>query len=296
MTTHNHTGSRNCSRCGKELTDAASMDRGIGPVCRKMDNSVLARMIPSDVWAAQRCWSQIDAASVPEKAQKTLGQIGADLLDDSNNDWRSTCKRVEWVISWGVGSTNHKHLVNVVRSLGYVGLASVLVGDAAKGLCTVTFENGRLYMQGPNNAAGRASLKAIKGRKFHPKTDEHKPRWSVPATEWAAFQMTIWSHWPKFSGLEEAVEAAQAHAAKPVVETAPEPKPSLVTVTEQDGVLKVKSPYNAGFVATLKAEISNWKHRRWNPAEKVWEVHVSEAETLKALIAKFYKEEVALAA
>jgi hypothetical protein len=294
--TLNHTGSRNCSRCGRDLTDAASMDRGIGPVCRKMDNHVLARMIPSNAWAAQRCWASIDAESVPEAARQTLGQIGADLLIDTNDDWRTTCKRVEWIISWGVTSKTKQSLVNVVRALGYVGLASLLVGEAAKGLCTVAFENGRLFYQGPRHKAARLATKKIAGWQFHAAKGETKARWSVPAAAYAVFQTLIWNHYPKNSGLQEAVEAAQAHASKPVVETAPVAPAPTVSVTEQDGVLKVKSPFNKGFISTLKSEIKTWKHRRWNPEEKVWEVHPSHAATLQALIAQFYGEEVVLAA
>jgi len=245
-------------------------------------------MIPSDVESALRYWSQIDSVSIPETARKTLGQIGADLLDTSNNDWRTTCKRIEWVISWGVGSNNHRALVGIVRALGYVGLASVLVGDAAKGLCTVTFEDGRLYMQGPNNRAGRVAIKAIGGRRYH---EDVKPRWSVPAIQWESFQLAIWSHWPKFKGLEDAIEAAKAHTT-----TVSAPKSSLVTVSKRDGVFKVHSPYNARFIEDLKDRIKNWRHRRWNSIEKVWEVAISEAATLQRLIRDSFGEDVALAA
>jgi hypothetical protein len=295
MTHHTYLAgsSRNCCRCGKELTDAASLEAGIGPVCRKLDNAVLATMIPADAAAALSAFSQIDASDTPETCHNTLGQVGADLLAlDANKDWRATVKRCEWLLSWGQPHKVREALKGIIESLGYVGLLSVINGEAAKGKTTITFEDGRLYMQGPNNKAGRIALKEIKGRMFHPKTDEVKPRWSVPAAQWAAFQTVIVKHWVNHSGLQEAVEAAQSYK--------PEPKPvekpkAAVTITEtDDGWLKVKSPYNAAFISELKSAFY-WKTRKWNGQEKVWEVDVSHKGALLSMIEEHYKEKVEVA-
>lgn len=284
--------SRYCCRCGKELTDAASLEAGIGPICRKLDNAVLATLIPADPAAALSAFSQIDASALPETCTNTLGTVGADLLVlDANNDWRKTVKRCEWLLSWSMPSKAREALKNVIASLGYVGLLNVINGDAAKGKTSITFENGRLYMQGPNNAAGRAALKEIKGRMFHPKTAEMKARWSVPAAQWAAFQTVISSHWINHSGLVEAVQAAQAYSPAPEAPKPVEKPKASVTVTEtENGWLKVKSPYNAEFVSELKGAITHWKSRTWNKVEGVWEVNAAYKATLLAVIEKTYKE------
>ncbi len=48
----------------------------------------------------------------------------------------------------------------------------------------------------------------------------------------------------------------------------------------------VTSPYNAGFVAQLKA---GTKSRRWNPEKKAWSVDVSEEQKLLDIVGQFYQ-------
>lgn len=286
-------GSRNCCYCGKELTDAASMEAGIGPVCRKMENHVLAQLIPANVLAARRAFKAVKADCFPEEAQNTLLNVGTDL-EETNNDWRKTVKRIEWLLSFVSRGRNKAALIEVVMSLGYVSLASLLSGEAAKGLCTVTFVDGRLYLKGPNNKHGRMAIKAVQGRKYHSTTKS----WSVPAARYAEFKEVIWKHWPKNEGLSEALMAAQEYTAeqaeaKAAESEAPAPK-TLVVATKVKGTIKVASPYNKGFVTALKGQITTWKDRRWNPSEKVWEVSEAHADLLSSLVEEFYGEKLSL--
>ena len=286
--------SRNCSYCGKELTDAASKNHGIGPVCRKMQNHVLAQLIPADVALAQYVYGRVVSGTpLCEEVAKTLHAVGSDLKVTDNKDWRKTCNRIEFALSFTTSSTLRNGLIDIVAALGYVSLASLLSGEAAKSLATITFENGRLFVKGPRNKAGHTSLKAIKGRKFHASTK----RWSVPAAAHAEFQTTIWKHWPKNEGLQEALTAAENHAIvaeaveveAPVAEKAP-----TVVLTKEGAFIKIASPYNKAFIAALKTEVKAWKERRWNPSEKVWEVLDTHAELVTTLIATHYGEQVAL--
>lgn len=48
----------------------------------------------------------------------------------------------------------------------------------------------------------------------------------------------------------------------------------------------VTSPYNAGFVAQLKA---GTKSRRWNPEKKAWSVDISEERKLLDIVGQFYQ-------
>src|ERR1035437_4049255 len=50
--------------------------------------------------------------------------------------------------------------------------------------------------------------------------------------------------------------------------------------------IAVTSPYNADFVAQLKA---GTKSRRWNPEKKVWTVDVSEEQKLLEIVGQFYQ-------
>lgn len=285
-------GSRACCRCGKALDDAASKEAGIGPVCRKLDNALLARLIPARVADAQMLAASVRTDDLPAPTHATFANVMADLLDFGSKDWRLTVKRIEWILSWSMPSLTHTTLVDVVRSLGYVGLAALLSGEAATGKTTVTFENGRLYLFGPRNKTGAVEFKKIKGRMFHPAgvptANGLKKAWSVPAARADEFYTVVMTYWPNVTGLEEAVAAAKS---APATEAAPAPAPTYLT--EAGGVLKVKTPYNAAFVADLKA--LPYKARKWNGAEKVWEVATEFKAKVEALIATHYNAAAAAA-
>jgi hypothetical protein len=284
---------RSCSYCGKGLTDTASKNYGIGPVCRKMQNHVLAALIPANVPLARFSLAQLDTKGFTEKAVLTVEGLSQDFTKSDNKDWRKSCARVEWLLSFGVSRKQRSALISVVEALGYLSLASLLSGHAAKGEATVSFEAGRLFVKGPRNKAGHTSLKAIKGRKYHP-ADK---RWSVPSEAYEAFQTTMWKHWPKNTGLEESLEAAKLFNIDAVEATKVVAEVPKVIVTKSGEVFKIASPYNKGFISELKhlvAEASNWKDRRWNPSEKVWEVAEAHKELVVTLVAKHYGEQVSL--
>lgn len=289
---------RNCSYCGLGLTDAASKNYGIGPICRKMQNHVLAALIPADVFMARFLLAQLDKEGLSEKPLSTVEALEKDLQKTDNKDWRKACSRVEFLLSFPLPNAKREVLINVVEALGYLSLASLLKGHAAKGEALITFENGRLFVKGPRNKAGNTTLKAIPGRKYH----GADKRWSVPAEAVEAFKMAIWKHWPKNSGLTDALEGATSHLASKaevaeaqvVVTEVAEPK---VIVTKSGTVYKISSPYCKAFFLELKAEVeqaSCWQDRRWNKAEKVWEVDEAHKALVEALVAKHYGEQVSL--
>jgi hypothetical protein len=273
-------GTRNCCRCGKDLTDAASLEVGIGPICRKLDNALLARLIPADAPGALALASSVTVADLPEVTQATFANVLTDLADTSNDDWRKTAKRIEWMLSWPVGADNRALLIDVVRCLGYVGLAALISGEAATGAATVTLEGGRLHLRGPRNRAGKDALKAISGRRFHAAENGAKASWSVPTARAQEFRLAVVTHWPNFSGLDEAISEA-ANVPAPVV------TPIVVVATVADtGWLQVKTPYNAGFVSEIKN--LPYRSRRWNGDARVWEVEPQYLAQVSALVARYY--------
>lgn len=262
------------------------MDHGIGPVCRKLDNAVLARTIPANVAEAMRLAATITEDVLPEPTRQTMGTIVADLVDFTNKDWRKTVKRIEWMLSWGMSPNTNKTLIATVRALGYIGLAALLAGDAATGKTTVTFENGRLYVRGPRNKAGAYQIKRIKSWYFHQAANGLKAAWSVPGSAADALHTVVMTYWPNFEGLDEAVAAAKA-APTAVESTVPaETEAIVVSVTLAGEWLKVRSPYNKGFIDALR--MLHYTVRKWNANEKVWEVKASNKTYVENMIAKHY--------
>lgn len=259
------------------------MEAGIGPICRKLDNAVLARTIPANVSEAMRLMATVTEDTIPEPARPTLGVVVADLVDFTNKDWRKTVKRIEWLLSWGMAPSTGKTLISTVRALGYIGLAALLAGDAATGLTSISFENGRLCLRGPRNKAGGYNLKKIKGCNFKHAFNGAKAVWSVPATAADQFYTVVMTYWPNFEGLDEAVAAAKA---APVAAETPAVEGPIVSVVLVGDWLKVRTPYNKDFLDALR--MLHYSMRKWNPVEKVWEVKANNKPYVDHMIAKHY--------
>ena len=282
-----HGSARACVRCGKELTDAASMEAGIGPVCRKLDNHLLAQTIPAHVGLASASIAQVNVEALDEAVRPTVEKVALALNAPdaaTRSDWRTEIKRMEWALSFPqTHAAAFAPMLAVVKALGYVGLASLWSGEAATGLATIRFEGGRLFVKGPRNKAANAAIRAITGRRFHGDTKE----WSVPAAQADAFKSAIDSHYPVNTGLSAALDAAKsAPVAAPTAVAAPAPKTSI---TQVGGQLVVKSPYNTGFINALKANLP-FAARKWDGANKAWVVGAAYLADVQALIQKFYNE------
>ena len=307
------TTSRACTRCHKELTDAASMEAGIGPICRKLDNALLARLIPSNVGRAVELLGELLWVSTvaPETSETLAKVIEAVRAPDAaaREDWRVEVKRVEWALSFPANNEIRTMLTSVVAALGYVGLASLWNGEAATGVAHVTCADlgsfgMRLVITGPKNSAARAAFKTLKGYRFHPKGSlptVEKAAWSFPVATHAAFRLVVITHYPNNKGLAEAVELAAAsvpvlvpvaaptaRASAPVAVPVPVPVAAPKCSIEHAGtMLKVHSPYNPAFIGALKATLA-WTDRRWNSKEKVWEVSANNENVLVGLLVKHY--------
>lgn len=311
----NNIGSRNCCRCHLPLTDAASLNEGIGPICRKLDNALLARLIPSNLEAALAAYKSVDVLALVSDTMPTFMDLEAALIDpnaSTREDWRKEVKRVEWILSFGQTYQNVKALKAMVLALGYVGIVSLWNGEAATGLATVWFdgEKGRLCVRGPQNKAARIALKKILGWVFHPvKAADEKPHWSVPAERESQFFTAVATHYPNFEGLNESIKLAKSYnetqaALKASAEklakiitldpVTPPPEPTVtlwspgVSLEEEGSVLKVKTPYHVCFIATLKG--LPYAVRKWNPTEKVWEVQATYRSQVEEMLNKFFPQ------
>lgn len=303
MTSTGYSG-RSCCRCRKELTDAASMEAGIGPICRNLDNALLARLIPSNLGAAREALATLDLTSVAPETLPTVVEVSADIgSEEPREDWRKTVKRIEWVLSFGSNDPFRALFTKVVGALGYVGLAALWNGEAATGKSAVTFLDGRFVVTGPRNKAANTAFKSIFGRRFHPANTLAgitKAAWSFPATSGEKVFEAVVTHYPNFTGLVEAVEAAKALVAASAPVAAPTveapapvvaaPAPKKCSIENAGVLLKIHSPYNPAFIGDLKNTFK-WGDRRWNAGEKVWEVTANHEEAVKALLTKHYGAE-----
>lgn len=315
-------GSRHCFRCALPLTDAASLNEGIGPICRKLDNALLARLIPSDMKAVLAAYASVDVLELTPETMETFQSLEAALRATdaaSREDWRIEVKRIEWILSHNQNRHNIKALCGIVLGLGYVGLVALWMGEAATGLASVfPMAEGRLGVSGPQNKAARHAFKSIHGYQFHPVGPGiSKACWSFPANKYREFRLAIITHYPHFEGLIEAVEAAESYTnamiaafesqqaeqvkideaklasitqpTEPhILQVAGTPPNTPISITEVNGTLKVKTPFRMSYIVELRKTDKNVLPRKWNVAESVWEFPVAFKAAVEALIEKHY--------
>lgn len=307
-------GSRHCFRCALPLTDAASLNEGIGPICRKLDNALLARLIPSDMKVVLAAYSSVQVLELTPETMETFQNLEAALRASdagSRDDWRTEVKRIEWILSHNQTRANIKALCGIVLGLGYVGLVALWMGEAATGLASVfPMAEGRLGVSGPQNKAARQAFKRIYGYTFHPiSSTVSKACWSFPANKYREFRLAIITHYPHFEGLIEACEAAEVYTAAvlaivdaaeaeqakaklaaispaPVAPAAPSTSP--ISIVEVNGTLKVKTPYRMSYIIELRKTDKSVLPRKWNAAETVWEFPVAFKAAVEALVTKHY--------
>jgi len=296
---HSNLGSRFCFRCDKPLTDAASLNEGIGPICRKFDNAVLARLIPSNLPKALANYKLIDPLSLAPETVAAFVELETALTDPAaaeRDDWRKEVKRVEWMLSFPQKHENTERLKDFVLALGYVGIVAIWNGEAATGKASVTFYLYRLHVTGPKNKAARFALKKIPGSKFHAATPTSKPSWSAPASEFEAFRLAVCKHYPNYEGLDEAIKEAKESLLHNDLTINPDgsipmhpstPPKQAVSIVNAGSAVKVKTPYNPDFIGELKGAIPHGS-RKWDVIEKVWIVDIGFKSQVREIVAKHF--------
>lgn len=282
---------RNCSRCRKELTDPASREVGVGPVCRKLDNEILARQIPADAVSALALFESIDRAALPSEAHAAYDSVFDDLrMDVTRSDWRDAVRKIEWLLSWAVVRTVREKLIDTVDTLGYLGLAAVWRGEACKSRAMVFLDEptARLFVVAKRNRAGKEALKAIRGRRFHRAAELGTDRggWSVPAAQFGAFKRAVSRHYPlndveDWGRLETAASAAAAKATPATV------TPCWSIKRHSATALLVRTPYKAEWVGQLKSLIPR-RFRKWRKATKEWAVHARYEGVVRDLCIEYF--------
>lgn len=230
-----HNEYRHCSRCELPLTDPASWERGVGPVCARKDTNLYAKTIPVNFTLATAYAFAVNAATLPPELQpiwKRLLEVliekaGVAGLENANfmaavgQDVRSLAKMIDWMLSFRLTASDKNNMIHLVKYLGFVGLASVLAGNASTGEAKVWFENGRCYLKGSSNKGGWAAFRGVQGSTYPRRRGSSEP-YSVPATFGNRFVQIVSEFWPciENSELEKVADLAKQHL-KTVAPAAP---------------------------------------------------------------------------
>jgi hypothetical protein len=285
---------RHCSRCGDALTDPASRECGVGPVCRKKDTHLYAKTIAANFGIATiRAMSVREDMLAPEvhatwkaaysrllKAAEKVANLTDDvtIMRRAGADLREVVRACDLVCSYeNPGHDVRNAMIDVVHACGYIGLAAVLAGQASTSPSRVWFENGRVHMTGLGNKSGWSAMRQIPGV-VTPKYRGDRAPYTAPAGHAVIFLANVRRFWPMYEGDIAAIatEAAtwvqnnQAVAAAFAASTTPVHKFVITTRTMDFTVAFpwVRNANMTGFMAELKTIPAD--QRNYNPSTKAW--------------------------
>jgi hypothetical protein len=303
---------RFCSRCHLPLTDAASRECGVGPVCRKHDNHLFAKSIPANYAVAQALIMYIpedggnllapETVKVWAKARRSFMRIVAKVLSANQTgdtfhvpggDLRKIVTAIDYMCSyehpeWHIRS----HLTKIVDALGYPGLAGVLSGEASTSKSKIWFESGRVFMSGLNNVSGWRAMGEIPGVE-RPMKRSRKTPYSAPAAQAEKFLNVVRRYWPLFEGDAENVLAAAKqwvvdHPTEARNHQAATTPVHLFEITIRSEDFRVTFPWirgknMIGLVSQFKASIPA-DQRSYDPASKTWSFRLNQLDTVRQIV------------
>jgi hypothetical protein len=299
---------RHCSRCGLPLEDFASQEAGVGPICRKKSNTLYSKTIVGNMALAfalastldglhEECTERFNAAR-DKFLQNFSNMVVHDGIEGKSSglDARDLVAACDFACSFVHPGGHHTRtqLIELIRHLGYVGLAGVIAGDASTGDARVWFDatDGRVKLSGSSNTAGWRAMRRIPGIQC-PRYRGDKTPYSAPAAEAADFLGAVIRYWPMATGnTAEISEAAQNVVASIPVEVPRVAATSLATITHENNTFVLRFAWDnkldvRGMLAELKSRVSP-RLRTYDAMERTWRFHKSQLETVQSIVAKTY--------
>lgn len=307
-----HNEVRHCSRCELPLTDPASWERGVGPICAKKDTLLYTKTIPVNFTIATLMAMGIKVENLPEEGRKVwtrmvdvlltkaqdAGHTNANFMAAVGQDVRSVAKIIDWMLSFRMDRATKSALILLVKSLGFVGLASVLAGNASTGDTKVSFENGRCCLRGSSNKPGWAAFRQVQGATYPRRRGSSEP-FTVPATFVNRFAEIASEFWPCFEDAQ--LDEVRLQAAAWLAAQLPAPKPEVAVqayVGPVATLAKRSDDYSLRFdwvngktpeiVAAIKVQIPSGL-RSYDPATRMWFFRNEVVAKVKGILEGVYK-------
>ena len=300
---------RHCARCGKALTDAASWERGIGPVCAAKDTGLFAKTIAQAPAMVSACVLSINPENLPVEAREVWGDLKEVIIDKmigmmehadgsglsmSGEDCRLVAKVIDWMLSFRMEAVTKAQLINTIKYMGFVGLAGVLAGKASTGEAKIEFVNGRLSLVGASNKLGFLEMKKIPGVTL-PRYRGSREPFTVPAKEAQRFFDVALEFWPMFEGSISDLQAmcsewVAANPERVEVRGNYSDKP-LATVKRRSDDFSVNFKWVRGVSERIVNEIKGQippSDRKYDPASYTWFFKHEQKDKVLALLNETY--------
>lgn len=308
---------RHCSRCHDRLTDPASWERGIGPVCAKKDTHLFAKTIPANFPMATMNAMSVNVELLAEtvrpvwrsvielltfKSSRALAAANLDTLvfHASGEDCRLIVKVIDWMLSFETRGDQKNLLIQTVKNLGYPGLAGVLAGQSSTGEAVLAFDalTGKLSLKGSSNKAGFLAMRKIPG--IVVPRYRSQGVYEAPASQHEKFIAAVMEFWPCFSGEVSAITAAcvawcAAHPVKVAAQvkaTQVDSRPKARVVTQANSIV-VSFAWDKSFTPRVVEDIKtiNWKERSYNPNDRTWKVNLAHKDKVLGILKAHYAVE-----
>lgn len=299
---------RHCSRCGLELTDVASMERGIGPICAGKDTHLYAKTIPANYAMANIFALSLSEEHIHQDVRTLWADTKNKLLNASERsanreqintfewtgeDLRQVIKNIDYLLSWKHPHSGAKdNLVKIVHHLGYVGLAGVLAGEASTSEATLWFENGEIKLKGKRNRSAYRAFASVRGVKV-PRTLSQP--YSAPVALLEPFLTLVLQYYPMYSGDFDTIreQAAAWVPPPPVAPTLPVSGPVdlnndtvLIRNRSEDFTVQfnwIRESNNMGqLIANMKNTVP-YTDRKYDPNSRIWSFKKNHLEAIRAV-------------
>lgn len=307
---------RGCAHCRKALTDPASRECGVGPICRRKANDLYAKDIRANLALASALIMDVDLNSLPEEVREVFGGARDAFLqklsrlqrqnDDMTNflisggDFRFLVEAIDYVLSFSVATALRNKLGSIVEQLGYVELSGILRGISSRGHSKVWFEDGFLYLQGTGCTDGWRAMKAnIPGIVTPRRRGDRRP-YKAHASHAKQFLSNVQLFWPFYDAdLAELQKQADQWVEQHPSETAETPE--ATAVSEDTACIKLR---NADFVVsfpwlrdrnmyTLITELKtvDYRKRQYNPNDRTWSFTIDTLDQVRQSLNIFFGKE-----
>lgn len=283
-----------CCICGKKLTDAESVERGIGPVCSRkfyeIQHEITLAMIAESKWKMLEHDRDVPPAIFEEfdKKVESKPREAVNLL----------VKYFSSIVGTHDGRMKIVNLSSVVQALGFTELALKLQEDRTSVFVTNPDRRGDVTLYMPKKMVSRTLRRllmslpqatSVKAVSTGPKRTRNREAFTFKGVHICiAMRITalLWDKWGVqhlsfesgavlLDGDRRTVKEIEKEIHKVRVEFGlEEAKPKVVSpvlIVAQPKSFQIFSPYNAGFKDDLKEAFAR-KERFWNGVSKCWEV------------------------
>lgn len=298
---------RHCSRCNLPLKDPASWERGIGPICAKKDTHLFAKTIPANYAMASIHLLNVSVNNLPETIQPVwtslvdlvLTKMQSASKGTADNDYlitgedcRLIVKVIDFMLSFDIPPSPKRDLIQVVKHLGFVGLAGVLSGESSTGEAELKFDNGKLFLTGSSNKAGFNAMRVIPGIVIPRKRGGGA--YEAPAAQYEKFIVATMEFWPCFDGkVDEIVAQCKMWISANPVKVAEQNKLTgkpVATITNRSNDFTLGFVWDTSVSRRLVDEIKTipYKERSFDMASKLWTIQPQHKNKIIELFSQHY--------